>query len=256
MSLRTRYAFTGIVQRTSRTEPVFASVDDDFLAFIGNSKLVIHNAEFNVRFVNAESGEAGLAAIGMDRVLDTLSLARKSTRGRPTAWMLFATATAWTVRAGFATAHCWTRRILVEVYCELTGGRQRALVFGEAARLAAPRLRLPRSGRPAAPTSVFNRGLGNDRPSSDILKASGQEAIWFRSLAQPRGLISSPRERSGGFCCRDRRLRPIFCKYRALKSIRSIWSGGSDPPDRVRDDLARERERIRGPSIMTTGWTC
>ena len=66
-----------------KDKPVFASIVDDFLAFIGDSKLVIHNAEFDVRFVNAELARLGLAAIGMDRVVDTLALARKKHPGAP-----------------------------------------------------------------------------------------------------------------------------------------------------------------------------
>ena len=66
-----------------KDKPVFASVVDDFLAFIGNSKLVIHNAEFDMRFMNAELARLRLAAIGMDRVVDTLTLARKKHPGAP-----------------------------------------------------------------------------------------------------------------------------------------------------------------------------
>ena len=93
-----------------KDKPVFASIVDDFLAFIGNSKLVIHNAEFDVRFMNAELARLGLATIAMDRVVDTLALARKKHPGRRTASTPFATATASTARGGFATARCWTRR--------------------------------------------------------------------------------------------------------------------------------------------------
>ena len=88
---------------TSRSSP---SIVDDFLAFIGDSKLVIHNAEFDVRFVNAELARLGLDAIAMDRVVDTLALARKKHPGRRTASTLYATATASTVRVGSATARC------------------------------------------------------------------------------------------------------------------------------------------------------
>ena len=66
-----------------KDKPVFASVVDDFLAFIGDSRLVIHNAEFDMRFVNAELARLGRDAIGMDRVVDTLALARKKHPGQP-----------------------------------------------------------------------------------------------------------------------------------------------------------------------------
>ena len=93
-----------------RDKPVFASVVDDFLAFIGDSRLVIHNADFDMRFINAELARLGRAAIGMDRVVDTLALARKSIPDSRTASTPCATATASTARGGSGTARCSTRR--------------------------------------------------------------------------------------------------------------------------------------------------
>ena len=93
-----------------KDKPVFAKIVDDFLAFIGDSNLVIHNAEFDVRFVNAELARLGLAAIAMDRVVDTLALARKKHPDSRTASTLCAIATASTARGGLGTARCSTRR--------------------------------------------------------------------------------------------------------------------------------------------------
>ena len=66
-----------------KDKPVFAGVVDEFLAFIGDSALVIHNAEFDMRFVNAELARLGREPIGMDRVVDTLALARRKHPGQP-----------------------------------------------------------------------------------------------------------------------------------------------------------------------------
>ena len=119
-------------------KPVFASIVDDFLAFIGDSKLVIHNAEFDMRFVNAELTRLGLATIGMDRVVDTLALARKKHPGSPElASTPFATVTASTARGGFATARLLDAEILVEVYCELIR-RSSALAYYWATRWRRP----------------------------------------------------------------------------------------------------------------------
>ncbi len=108
--LRRRPAVHGHTAAVLKDKPVFARIVDDFLAFIGDSKLVIHNADFDMRFVNAELARLGLAAIDMGRVVDTLSLARKSTLASPTALTLSAIATALTVRGGLSTAHCSTRK--------------------------------------------------------------------------------------------------------------------------------------------------
>jgi DNA polymerase-3 subunit epsilon len=60
--------------------------------------------------MNAELAMLGLATIAMDRVVDTLALARKKHPGPRPASTLFATATALTAPGGFATARCWTQR--------------------------------------------------------------------------------------------------------------------------------------------------
>jgi DNA polymerase-3 subunit epsilon len=167
-----------------KDKPVFASVADDFLAFIGDSKLVIHNAEFDVRFVNAELARLGLAPIAMDRVVDTLALARKKHPGAPNS--LDALCDRYRIDRSRRVRHgaLMDAEILVEVYCELTGGRQRALVFGEALGGAEARVitAIPRSG--PRPVRVFPI---EDAEMSDHLRhveSLGREAIWFRYLAQ------------------------------------------------------------------------
>ncbi len=65
-----------------KDKPVFAGLVEEFLAFVGDAQLVIHNAEFDMRFVNAELARLGREPIGMDRVVDTLALARKKHPGQ------------------------------------------------------------------------------------------------------------------------------------------------------------------------------
>src|SRR5580693_10785137 len=112
-----------------KDEPVFAAIVDDFLAFIGDSNLVIHNAEFDVRFMNAELARLGLATIAMDRVIDTLALARKKHPGAPAS--LDALCDRYRIDRTRRIRHgaLLDAEILVEVYGELLGGRQRSLVF-------------------------------------------------------------------------------------------------------------------------------
>jgi DNA polymerase-3 subunit epsilon len=115
-----------------KEKPVFASIVDGFLAFIGDSKLVIHNADFDVRFMNAELARLGLATIDMDRVVDTLALARKKHPGAPNS--LDALCDRYRIDRSRRVRHgaLLDAEILVEVYCELTGGRQRSLLLGDA----------------------------------------------------------------------------------------------------------------------------
>jgi DNA polymerase III subunit epsilon len=170
---------------TLKDKPVFASVANDFLAFIGDSKLVIHNAEFDVRFVNAELARLGLATIGMDRVVDTLTLARKKHPGVSNS--LDALCDRYRIDRSRRVRHgaLLDAEILVEVYCELTGGRQRSLLFGDALGdgdvrvVAVPPRSSPR------PLRIF----AIDRPQVDVhvrcIESLGRDAIWFRYLNQP-----------------------------------------------------------------------
>ena len=168
-----------------KDKPVFASVVDDFLAFIGDSKLVIHNAEFDVRFMNAELARLGLATIGMDRVVDTLTLARKKHPGAPNS--LDALCDRYRIDRSRRVRHgaLLDAEILVEVYCELTGGRQRSLVFGEAAELAeaAAAVLAPRSS--PRPLRVFPIEHAEVDAHVRYIESFGRDAVWFRYLVQP-----------------------------------------------------------------------
>ncbi len=167
-----------------KDKPVFAKIADDFLAFIGDSKLVIHNAEFDVRFMNAELARLGLAAIDMGRVVDTLSLARKKHPGQPNS--LDALCDRYRVDRSRRIRHgaLLDAEILVEVYCELIGGRQRSLIFGDAAKLAeAAAVLAPRYvDRPRRLPSVAHTEAS---AHAQFIESFGRDAIWFRYLAPP-----------------------------------------------------------------------
>ena len=168
-----------------KDKPIFASVVDDFLAFIGDSKLVIHNADFDVRFVNAELARLGLTTISMDRVVDTLTLARKKHPGAPAS--LDALCDRYRIDRSRRVRHgaLLDAEILVEVYSELTGGRQRSLLFGDAVELAAAAAvaLAPRYGeRPRRQPSIEHAEVG---AHVRYLESFGRDAIWFRYLIQP-----------------------------------------------------------------------
>jgi DNA polymerase III subunit epsilon len=125
-------------------KPVFAQVAPDFLSFIGEDRLVIHNAEFDMRFINAELVKIGRDSIPGSRVVDTLALARRKHPGSPNS--LDALCDRYRIDRSRRIKHgaLLDAEILVEVYGELLGGRQRSLVFSgnerasRAQRIAAP----------------------------------------------------------------------------------------------------------------------
>ncbi len=117
---------------TLKDKPVFSDVVEAFLAFLGEDRLVIHNAEFDMRFINWELMNCGRAAIGGERVLDTLALARRKHPGMSNS--LDALCDRYRIERSHRIKHgaLLDAEILVEVYGELSGGRQRSLVLSPA----------------------------------------------------------------------------------------------------------------------------
>ena len=114
---------------------VFRHEADAFLDFLGDARLVIHNAEFDMRFINWELKLLSRAAIGMERVIDTLALARRRHPGAANS--LDALCQRYRIDNSRRVKHgaLVDAEILAEVYAELTGGRQTSL--GLSARVVA-----------------------------------------------------------------------------------------------------------------------
>jgi DNA polymerase III subunit epsilon len=114
-------------------KPAFANIAADFLKFAGGAKIVAHNAEFDMRFLNAELALLEIAPIASDRVIDTLALARRKYPGAANS--LDALCARYGIDTSRRTKHgaLLDAGILAEVYAELTGGRQAALVFAPGA---------------------------------------------------------------------------------------------------------------------------
>lgn len=114
----------GLTHDFLRRFPSFDEIVDDFLAFIGDSQLVIHNAAFDLRFLNAELARFGQDIIPDARSIDTLALARRRFPGSP------ASLDALCRRFGIDNASrekhgaLLDSELLAQVYLELIGGRQ------------------------------------------------------------------------------------------------------------------------------------
>lgn len=107
-----------------KDKPLFRAVGQPFLDFIGEAKLVIHNAAFDMKFLNAELGWLGLPPIPWDRAIDTLAIARRRFPGAPAS--LDALCRRFGIDNSARTLHgaLLDSEILAEVYLELIGGRQ------------------------------------------------------------------------------------------------------------------------------------
>ncbi len=120
----------GISAEFLKGKQVFAQIADDFLNFVADGRLVAHNAEFDMRFINAELALLGRPPIGPDRVTDTLVMARRRHPGVPNS--LDALCQRYGIDNSRRTKHgaLLDAEILAEVYAELTGGRQANLLLG------------------------------------------------------------------------------------------------------------------------------
>ena len=111
-----------------KDQPVFAEVADDFIEFIGDdSVLVIHNASFDMKFLNAELEWLNKPRIAMERALDTVQMARKKFPGSPVS--LDALCRRFKIDNSNRTLHgaLLDSDLLAQVYLELLGGRQHGL---------------------------------------------------------------------------------------------------------------------------------
>ncbi|MCA0920267.1 DNA polymerase III subunit epsilon [Pseudooceanicola nanhaiensis] len=105
-------------------KPLFKDVAQGFLDFVGDAKLVIHNASFDMKFLNAELGWLGLPKLPWEQAIDTLEMARKKFPGAPAT--LDALCRRFGIDNSSRTLHgaLLDSEILAEVYLELIGGRQ------------------------------------------------------------------------------------------------------------------------------------
>lgn len=114
----------GLSEEFLSDKPVFKDVAQDFLDFIGNDRLVIHNAAFDMKFLNAELGWLNRPPLPMSQALDTLAIARKKFPGSPAS--LDALCRRFGIDNSNRVLHgaLLDSEILAEVYLELIGGRQ------------------------------------------------------------------------------------------------------------------------------------
>jgi len=118
-------------------KPLFSALAQEFVDFVGDAHLVIHNAGFDMRFLNAELKKVSLGVLPMDRVVDTLAMARRKHPGARAS--LDELCQRYGIDNSKRVKHgaLLDAEILAEVYIELTGGRQTALSLATASATAA-----------------------------------------------------------------------------------------------------------------------
>ena len=117
-------AVHGLTEDFLKDKPVFSQIVDEFLEFIEGSKLVIHNASFDMKFINSELALVRKEELPNSMAIDTLAIARKNFPGSPAS--LDALCRRFNIDNSSRTLHgaLLDSEILAEVYLELIGGRQ------------------------------------------------------------------------------------------------------------------------------------
>lgn len=125
------FAVHGLGDEFLADKPVFARIVDDFLTFVNGAKLVIHNASFDMKFINAELKWSNKTLLPMDQAIDTLDIARKKYPGAQNS--LDALCRRFSIDNSAREKHgaLLDSELLAEVYLELVGGRQPDLVLGQ-----------------------------------------------------------------------------------------------------------------------------
>jgi len=161
-----------------RDFPVFADVADAFLTFVSGARLVIHNAAFDMKFLNAELGWAQRPLLPDDVALDTLTMARRKFPGSPAS--LDALCRRFGVDNSSREKHgaLLDSEILAEVYLELIGGRQPDLVL--APQPAQRQTTVSTSWRPQPRAVPLPPRLTAAEAAShaQFVEALGESAIW------------------------------------------------------------------------------
>ena len=145
------HAVHGLTEEFLAAHPPFEAIVDEFLAFIGSDQLVIHNAEFDLAFLNAELDRIGRPTLTPTHV-DTLVMARQRYPGAPAS--LDALCRRFEIDNSERVSHgaridCG---LLAAVYLELIGGRQPGLDFTAPEAGVVTAIRIARPPRPHSPS--------------------------------------------------------------------------------------------------------
>ena len=174
------FAVHGLGDEFLRTKPLFAHVSQAFTEFVGEARLVIHNAAFDMKFLNAELGRLNLPQLPMTQALDTVALARRRFPGAPAS--LDALCRRFGIDNTARTLHgaLLDAEILAEVYLELIGGRQPGLSLGAAASDGGARDAQSDAWRPGPrPRALPQRVTAEEAEAHAAMVARlGDNALW------------------------------------------------------------------------------
>lgn len=165
-----------------RDKPVFKAIAQNFIDYIGDAKLVIHNASFDMKFLNAELSWLGMPQIDDARAVDTLAIARKKFPGSPAS--LDALCRRYGIDNSSRTLHgaLLDSEILAEVYLEMIGGRQPDFALSEVETSGQAQVSASGPWRPSQrPNPLSSRLTEEERAAHEAFVAKmGDGSIWSK----------------------------------------------------------------------------
>jgi DNA polymerase III subunit epsilon len=180
---REAVAVHGLTNDFLKDKPLFNAVAGEFIDFIGEAPLVMHNASFDVGFLNAELERVPLPRLASERVVDTLMLARRRHPAGPNS--LDALCKRYGIDNSNRTKHgaLVDALLLASVYVELLGERQ--AVFSLGGRGATQSIvRAPRRAAKARPNPLPSTVTEEvERAHREFVKTLGENALWLQFVA-------------------------------------------------------------------------
>jgi DNA polymerase-3 subunit epsilon len=160
-------------------KPLFAQVAEEFLEFIGDAVLVIHNAGFDMKFINAELARLGRDPLSMARTVDTIEIAKRKIPGAR--YSLDELCKRFSIDLTARTKHgaLLDAELTAQVYLELVGGRQRGLALAPAEMAGDQPDNEPSRARqrpaPLAPRLTAEEAA---RHAQFVVGELGKDALW------------------------------------------------------------------------------
>ena len=164
-----------------RDKPLFRDIAQAFLDFVGTDRMVIHNASFDMKFLNHELALAGRQTLSWGRVTDTLAMARDRLPNASAS--LDALCQRFGVDNSGRELHgaLLDSQLLAEVYLELVGGRQTAISFDAAPARTDAKAIIPSAPRRRRPTPLRPRLTEAEQVAhAGFIARIGDAAIWHR----------------------------------------------------------------------------
>jgi DNA polymerase III subunit epsilon len=173
-------AVHGLSRDFLKDKPLFQDIADEWLAFLGDAPIVMHNASFDIGFLNAELQRVPKPPLTTERVVDTLLLARRRHPAGPNS--LDALCKRYGIDNSERSKHgaLMDSLLLARVYVELLGERQATLGLGGEVGGEATIPRNARAAKPRPEPLAARLSEDVERAHREFVKTLGSNALWLR----------------------------------------------------------------------------